>query len=412
MAVSMTGSLTGASVDAFRQFVKAHRGHPVLSVYVGGGLTDPSEQRSWLVPLRQAVRRARAAAEAAPLPDVAGGDGAAFAACEQALLGALPAAHVIHNVGGWCALLAAAGNGPVARFTAALATPVPTRVHWQAGAVVLPFLAAASDPPVLVLQLEHDHARLLRVVGEEVAELAREDVTVTLGAAAHMGDAPRPGFHPGTRGEALTDLAQRRTLEARRRLLTEMLARAEAALPAEGVLLIGGAEEVGRHARGLLPPPVAARTAWNPGLRAPLPDGTLARVTATAAAALRDALHVGWVDRLREEGAPGGHGALGTGAVRQALAQGAVERLLLSDRLAQRDPAMTETMAREATLQGAAVVVLHRGSADHLDSVAGGVAARLRFPATVPTRSAAASAGAAAAVSPTAPSRPLAGGPA
>lgn len=31
-------------LEAFRQFVKAHRGHPVLSVYVGGGLADVAEQ--------------------------------------------------------------------------------------------------------------------------------------------------------------------------------------------------------------------------------------------------------------------------------------------------------------------------------------------------------------------------------
>lgn len=397
-------------VESFRQFVKAHRGHPVLSAYVGGGLADVSEQRSWLVPLRQALRRARAAAEAteAAGPAANGASASAFAACERALLGALPGAHAIHDVGGWCALLAAGPDGAVARFTAALATPVPTQVHWGEGAVVLPFLLATADAPVLVLQLERDQARLVRVAGDQASELAREEVTMALGAAAHMGDTPRQGFHTGTRGEALTDLAQRRLLEARQRLLTAILAQAEAALPPDGVLLIGGAEEVGRHARGLLPAAVAARAAWSPGLREPLPDGTLVRSAELAAAGVRDAMHRGWVERLREEASPRGHAALGVTPVRQALALGAVERLLLSHRLAQRDATTAEALAREATLQAAAVVVVRQGAADHLEAVAGGAAARLRFPVAV----AVAAAAAAQSPTPEAPARTLAGEPA
>lgn len=406
------------TLESFRQFVKAHRDHPVLSVYVGGGLADVAEQRSWLVPLRQGLRRARAAAEGnaeANAEAFPGATAEAYAACERAVLAALPGPHALHEAGGWCVLAAATGraasaNGAppsVAQFVMALPAPVATLVRWQAGAVVLPFLAAAPEVPVLVLQLERDHARLVRLAGDAVTELARDDVALALGAAAHMGDAPRQGFHTGTRGEALTDLAQRRLLEARQQLLTDMLARATAALPAEGVLLLGGAEEVGRHARSLLPEPVAARTAWSPGLRAPLPDATLGRAARAAAAAVRDTLHQRWLDRLREEVRPHGRGAAGPAAVRQALALGAVERLLLGGALLRRDPAGAEAMARDATLQGGTVVVADRDAGDRLEHTSEGVAALLRFPVPVVAPSPAV-----AGASATAPARTLAGGPA
>ena len=252
-------------LEAFRQFVKAHRGHPVLSVYVGGGLADVAEQHSWLVPLRHALRRAWAAAQEGPLAGVAEGDAAAFAACEVEVLAALPEPRAIHDAGAWCAFAAVPAPGDVVLFSAALPRAVPTQVRWQAGAVVLPYLAAAPEGQVLVLQLERDQGRLVRLDGDHVTELARDAVELELGAAAHMGDTPRQGFHTGTRGETLTDLAQRRLREARQQLLGGLLARTVAALDPAGVVVVGGAEEVGRHALTLLPEGVAARAAGRGG---------------------------------------------------------------------------------------------------------------------------------------------------
>ena len=367
-------------LEAFRQFVKAHRGHPVLSVYVGGGLADVAEQHSWLVPLRHALRRAWAAAQESPLAGVAEGDAAAFAACEVEVLAALPEPRAIHDAGAWCAFAAVPAPGDVVLFSAALPRAVPTQVRWQAGAMVLPYLAAAPEGQVLVLQLERDQGRLLRLDGDHVTELVRDAVELELGAAAHMGDTPRQGFHTGTRGETLTDLAQRRLREARQQLLGGLLARTVAALDPAGVLVVGGSEEVGRHALTLLPEGVAARAAWATGLRAPLAEAALVRTARRAAEGVRDAQHQRWLEGIREGAHAAGHGATGGTVVRQALALGAVERLLLSTALTQRDPVGAEAMARDALLQGAAVIVSPNGAGEQLERLAQGAAARLRYP--------------------------------
>jgi peptide subunit release factor 1 (eRF1) len=103
--------------------------------------------------------------------------------------------------------------------------------------------------------------------------------------------------------------------------------------------------------------------------------------------------------------------------VRQALALGAVERLLLSTALTQRDPAGAEAMARDALLQGATVVVSPNSAGEQLERLARGAAARLRYalPAVgVPLSGFTPRAGASAPPVPpsSTPPLPLAGGPA
>jgi stalled ribosome rescue protein Dom34 len=174
---------------------------------------------------------------------------------------------------------------------------------------------------------------------------------------------------------------------------------------------------VGRHALTLLPEGVAARAAWAAGLRAPLAEAVLVRTARRAAEEVRDTQHRRWLEAIREGAHPAGHGATGGAVVRQALALGAVERLLLSTALTQRDPAGAEAMARDALLQGAAVVVSPNGAGDQLERLAQGAAARLRYPLPavgVPLPSFTPRAAASAPPVPlsSTPQLPLAGGPA
>ena len=82
-----------------RQFIKANRHLPTLSLYVEGGLSDPASQRAWRVSMKHALSTARAAIRTA-----AEDEREAFAACVARVEAQLPSESALHSAGGWCCL--------------------------------------------------------------------------------------------------------------------------------------------------------------------------------------------------------------------------------------------------------------------------------------------------------------------
>lgn len=354
----------------YLDFIREHQQTPVLSVYLEGGLSDPAAMRAWLVMLREAVATERKRIEA-----LSAFERATFEDAVGRLYEALPSHDVVHGVGAWCYLGAANGDA----LSTLLPMPVATSVTWQAGVVILPFLAAQRSDRVFVMQLDHDAMRLHQYVNGELQTLEELKATIGVGAGDHMGDAPGVGYHTGTRGSTLTDQLQRRKSDARSRLTGAAHQRITTLMQTPSLLVIGGASGVVSHFVAELPEAIGDRVIVAEDLRMHTPPSEIVQLTREATEELLAERQVRWFAQLREQAYADQHAALGPRAAQRATTTGAVEQLLLTEDYRRAHPIEAETMAVETLLHGGTVTLASPTVADEMDRDAGGVAARLRY---------------------------------
>ncbi len=361
---------------SLREFAIRHQNVPVLSLYVRGGLDDPSQRRAWLVAARDAV-----ATQRARLTDRAPAERAHFEQLVSRVLTELPSDQALHQAGGWMGL--AADDEVLAQ---SLAVPCATRAIWQTGPAILPYVAQGLDQPVFVLQIDREHAALMRLHDRSLDAVARFEVEMDVDPAigAHMGDAPTRGFHQGTRGEPLSDHAQRRMNEARRRLQADTLACLARVMGPHCLLLVSGPDEVVAHFMAERPVALAARSmaigkVWPTGGSRELVDCAVA-----ALPALRAQRDAAWFHEIRERSSGAHASAFGVQAVRDALAVGAIERLVMTERFLRDHPLISESLALGAMLEGADVSIALPSADARIDAEADGIVASLRFAAPRP----------------------------
>jgi len=351
-------------------FIREHQQTSVLSVYLEGGLTDPAAMRAWLVMLREAVATERKRIETLPAAERA-----RFEDAVGRMYEALPSHEVVHGTGAWCYLGAANGDA----LSTLLAMPVTTSVTWQAGVVILPFLAAQRSDRVFVMQIDHDAVHLHQCVNGELQTLEELEATIGVGAGDHMGDAPGVGYHSGTRGTTLTDQLQRRKSDARSRMAGAAHQRITTLMQTPSLMVIGGANDVVRHFVAELPEALGDRVIVAEDLRLHTPPSEIVQLTREATEELLAERQVRWFAQLREQAYADQHAALGQRAVQHATTMGAVEQLMLTEHYRRAHPIEAEAMAIETLLHGGTVTLASSAVADEMDRVAGGVAARLRY---------------------------------
>jgi len=353
-----------------RQFIKANRHLPTLSLYVEGGLSDPASQRAWRVSMKHALSTARAAIRTA-----AEDEREAFAACVARVEAQLPSESALHSAGGWCCLCASEGE----LFETLMPMRVPTVAAWRVGPMIGPHLAIDRDGPVFVLQIDHDSARIQQLRDSGLEAVEAFEAEFEMGAGAHMGDAPQRGFHSGTVGETLTELAQRRQNAARDRMLAATVRGVVGLIVNHTTLIVGGPPEVTHHLLSRLPASVTDRTRVAPDVRMQTPPSEVIAAAEAALATFMAERQQRWFAQVRERLFADRHAAMGIDDARQAVAVGAVEHLGFSEAYFRDHPDDAEALAQDALLQGASVSILTPAVADEVDREAGGVAASLRF---------------------------------
>lgn len=351
------------------------RGTATLTVYLESAAADPAERTAWRRRLTEeldAVRRA--------LRDAAHAEREAFERAVTHLEARLDGTDERPPSHGWVGLVTPDG----VRHAAALPVPVPTLVAWGDGMRIAPYLRAlAPSGPVTVAVADSRKVRIYSLRDGVLEAHGTLHARAHVGPVTHMGGPPRPGFHTGTRGAAGTDAADRALLAGRERMLRELAERLVDVAGPEGWILVGGIPEVATAALGCLPHGLRGRTRQVDGLDVHATPAEIAARAGAAVSELRQEDSMAAVGEALDRYGAGGAAAIQREGVLEALRQGAVDRLYLSERFLHDDPITAEQAVRAAFDQDADVTFVDAPAAGRLDSEARGVAARLRF---APTR--------------------------
>jgi hypothetical protein len=358
---------------AVLQLVKAYRGVRTLSVYLDGSATDPAERNHWRVALVHEIARLRDT-----LNSASHAEHEAFDACAGRLMARLPVEGAMLGSPGWAGF--ASVNGDM--HTEPLTAPVAMSVRWEPGLRIIPYLGVADPGPVVVVVADRQRATIYGLAGAELRELESLESEPHVEVGSHMGTTPRRGFHPGTRGEAQKDTAEREMRVAADRFVSETAARVRVRAGDHAWVVLGGAAEAVTQLAAALPQALAERTSISTSLHAPTPLPDVRRLAREALVAFRSARQRQLVAEVVETALKKSRATTGTEEVSHALALGAVELLLLSGSTPHMRGREAEELVRSALAEGAEVEVVAGAAAALLDAQAGGVAARLRFSTT------------------------------
>lgn len=352
-------------------FIRAHRDELTLSVYIEAAPHDPAARRNWRVRLRQGLNEVRST-----LADAPADERDAFERCAAEVLGRLPTGDTAPATHGWACFATASGEA----FATTLPDSTETNVSWSPGARVVPYLRHMTEGRALVVRIDREHARIQRWHDGELETLAQLDADPPHDVGTHMGDAPRQGFHGGTRGRTGTDEEQRQKLDATERLLADVRARVMTLVEAHEPVLIGGAAAASAHLFDLLPDIVAGRAVVLPTLVMPLSDAAALPIIHDALIALDATRRMRRVTELRELAHARGRAAVGYAPASAAADLGAIAELIFSERAWRQHPAEIESLVQRALFEGASVVLAPSFPNTPFDSETEGIIAGLRFP--------------------------------
>lgn len=343
------------------------RGTRVLSVYLDGAGTDPAVQHAWRVRLDHELSGIRAR-----LAGASREEREQFAACLELLEGLLQGESIRAGAPGWVAFITPEG----VRHAGPMLAPMPVLAKWGHGACITPYLRAIkASRPAIVAVVDGRKATLYRYQTGSLEVVTTLHAHHDTPALSHMGDAPRAGFHTGTRGLTGRDAAQRARLAGMIRMIAELADRVTALAGDDGWILLGGIPRVVAHAARALGP-VASRVMTLESVDVHATPAQVAEAAKRGAAALQDA----WDARQLEELASnaGTTGVLGPEATERALQLATVRSLYLSEHYVAEHDREAQEALRRALDQHAAIEEVSRAAAHWLDEH-GGIAARLRY---------------------------------
>ena len=237
----------------------------------------------------------------------------------------------------------------------------------------------SRDRTAVVILIDAHEAIIDRCRGGTLARMQCIPAPRPYGTPAHMGDAPRRFYHPGTRGETAAEAAQRSHNAMQARFVGEVAPVVSAAAgPGEWIVIGGNRHLAAALCRGLPGGREPAAIVVG-GLHRMLDAETLvARVHAAVDAHLA-ARDLADVRTLLERTGAHATGVVGPLASLDAAEHGAVDVLLVSPTYRARYPEEATRLAVATTTHGGRVETVEAPAAAVLDARAGGVGALLRF---------------------------------
>ena len=343
---------------------------PVLSVYLDAAFDDPAQRTAWRVQVDNSVKSIRRELEAASHQERVG-----FDHCVQLLEHELAAFSGGVGAPGWVAFITAHG----VRLAEKLQAPMPTLAVWRRGICVAPYIRVLKQRrPVVVIVADAASARLYRYATGLLAQADTVHAHAVIEAPVHMGDAPRIGFHTGTRGETGRDAAQSARLVATDRMLEEVTRQGVKIAGHDGWLLVGGIPEVSAHIAHALERLAPERVLRLDGLDIHATDAQVHEAAERGASQLRDEMDLRRVSEITGGADDERLIARGSAATRHALEQASVRELYLTPHFITNQIEDAEFSVRAAMAQDAVVEEVSRAAAQRLDEY-GGVGARLRY---------------------------------
>jgi hypothetical protein len=342
----------------------------VLSVYLDGTAEDFAAQRAWRVQLENSLKDLRTW-----LADSSHTEREQFERCITLLEEQLEPFSRGIGARGWVGFITHEG----VRYAERLPVPMPTTVAWSTGARVAPYIRALKQTrPVVVAVVDRRKATLFFYDHGMLERKNTVRAHAKVGPVSHMGDAPRVGFHPGVRGAAGRDAAQRILLEGTSRMLKQVTDDALALAGSDGWVLTGGVPRASIELAQLISDSAPGRVLHLETLDVHASEAQIAKAAEVGASKLRDAFDLHRIQDIVEEANGSTSVALGPAATRSALEQSRVRELYLTHAFIEDHAAGAEDAVRQALTQGAVVEEVSREAAQRLDGH-GGMAARLRY---------------------------------
>ena len=348
----------------------------VLSVYLDGTATDPGARGGWRLQLKHRLHDLRIWLE-----ESSHAERDEFERCVTSLDEEIT--KLGGNVGapGWVAFI----TREAVHMSSGLPVPMPTLAVWSTGICMAPYMRVVKEMrPVIVAVVDSTRAELYRYDRGTLRQIATLRAHHAVMPPSHMGDAPRVGFHAGTRGDTGHDAAQRSLLAGTGRMIADVTNRIAREAGPDGWILLGGIPEESRRLSeklvGHAPDRVHVAT-----LDVHATEAEIREAARSAASLLRDRMDAARVAEIIECGEATGLGSLGPADARLTLDQSRVRDLYVTRRYLEDQAAEAEGAVRAALAQGAVVEEVSGSAAELLDAH-GGMAARLRYRLTAETQ--------------------------
>ena len=359
--------LTYPQLEALERSLRDER---VLSVYLHGAADDPATRRAWQTDLDRSLRDLRRW-----LAGSSHDERETFERCVKLLDELLAPYAAGLSSPGWAGFI----TDGVVQDAERLPVPMPTMAIWSTGMCVAPYIRALKvTRPVVVAVVDARLARIYRFRAGELSPLGRIHAHATIYAPAHMGDAPRLGFHGGVHGETGRDAAKRARTAGAERMLREAEAMVAKHASLDGGILVGGAARIATHFKKMLAASVSERVLQLESLHADASEAEVIAAAKLGASALRDAADLRQIAEIVSADASRDAGALGPVAARRALARHTVRELYFTGRYLEDHMADAEDAVRQALDQGALIEQVSNEAAARLEEH-GGIAARLWY---------------------------------
>jgi hypothetical protein len=341
----------------------------VLTAYVDTSATDPALQRAWRLQLEHALDDVEARFDGAGRSRRA-----EFEKCRRALEAALTSAD-IGRTPGWVGFATADGGVT----TLSLPIAAPTRVAWDQGAALGPYIRAQKHAgDIVVAVADAKHATLYRYRAGSLLRAERVRSHHPTERADHLGTPARSGFHTGTRGRTARDAVQRSLRYGRDRMLSEAANRATKLLNADGWIVVAGADAVASKLVTRLEALAPGRVARAADLDVHSTEAEIAAAAREQGVALSAAVDCRRLADVAEAAGAHGLGVMGVEDTGVALEQACVRTLYFTPDYLMRHGDDADRAIRVALDQRAAVSEVEREAAAMLDE-RGGIAAALRF---------------------------------
>ena len=358
------------SLTQLTRLARALRDKRVLTVYIDGTTSDPALQGTWRVQIDHGIKDLRAWLVGSPHDERE-----EFESCVRVLEAELQG--FSDGIGAPGAVsFVSKGYTPE---THTLPVPTPTIVVWSTGPSLSPYVRALKQTRAVIVAIAD--ARKTRIFEYRIGRIRHiEDVRsyASTSPPAHMGNAPRVGFHPGTRGNPGRDAAQRTRRNGRDRMISEVAQRITELADGDGWIVLGGIHRVATRISDRLALSMPNRVTVLDSLDVHSTDAEISHAAAGAASALRDTADGRRLTEIRDAAGSHALGVVGFEEARLALDQRCVRDLLVTRRFIDGHAAEAERAIRDALAQDAIVEEVARGVAARLDEV-GGIVAGLRF---------------------------------
>ncbi len=345
----------------------------VLNVYVDATQLDTVARRAWRRTLADEITATRKAVAGAPHAERNAFEKAAKLLTRQAK----ELSDDLDGAPGWVAFVT---DEEIVYAGPTVAPPQPS-LTWRRGIAAAPYLRLFDgNEGVIVAVVDTRATDLYRWNGHDVEHVGRISAHAHVGRAAQMGDAPREGFHTGTRGTALADAAQRALEVGRERMLHDVAQQLEGLARPRGWIVMAGIRATVNEALKHLGRAARKRTRYVPGLGSDATEVDIASAAAQGRRHLEQEDALSRVNELIDRAAGRGRAVLGLEATQQALSTGAAREVLVTPQFFEQRAADAEAVALAVLANGARLAEVVDDAAARLDEEAGGIAATLRFP--------------------------------